>query len=208
MGRQVNQTELSEILGVSDVTIWEWQKQDPPLPMARRGERGQQNLYDTADVIAWMVARAEARARTDKPQDRLARAQAERVELENEKTRGELVPASEVEPVWRERVLTAAAYMVGRASRLAAILEATPSIEQKRQVLKEEDAAFLTKLGVDGARMQAEIDALLEQLSTGEAEAFLRRLSGGHDKPGAAGPGQPSVGAPGAPEAGPAEPVG
>ena len=68
------------------------------------------------------------------------------------------------------------------ASRLAGILEATIGIEAKREVLKKEDADFLTKLGTDGARMQRELAELLEKVSADEAAAFLRRIAT-HDNP-------------------------
>lgn len=205
MGRQVNQGELAEVLGVTTETIRLWQQEATPLPLVRRGEIGEENLYDTATVIAWLVARAENKLRGgEAPKDRLARLQADRVELELAKDRGELVPAGEVAPLWRSRVLAAAAFMAGRHSRLAAVLEATSGIEEKRQLLKEEDAAFLTKLGVDGPRMQAEVDALLDRLSSDEARAFLRRIAGEHDEPGPAGPGGNELGSAGTPKEDPA----
>lgn len=60
MGKIVNQTQLAEILGTSDVTIWQWQKEG--LPIKTRNLRGLSNEYDTAEVIAWLVIRAEKKA--------------------------------------------------------------------------------------------------------------------------------------------------
>jgi phage terminase Nu1 subunit (DNA packaging protein) len=181
MGKRVNQTELAEILGKSDVTIWEWQKDG--LPIAKQGARGAEHEYDTAEVIAWLEQRAAARAgKGESGREREARLRGDLMEIELAQKRNALVPADEVRPLWESRVLAAAFYMTGRHSRLAGILEATPGIEAKRLVLKKEDADFLTKLGVEGERMQVEVDAMLERLAEGEAQAFLRRLSGHDDQ--------------------------
>lgn len=180
MGKIVNQAELAVILGKSDVTIWEWQKQG--LPIAKRRERGLENEYDTAEVIAWLEQRARAE-KGETQRDREARLRGDLMELELAEKRETLVPADQVQPVWENRVLAAAFYMASRHSRLAGMLEATPGIEAKRALLKKEDADFLLKLGVEGERMQSEVDAILEKLAAGEAEAFLRRVAGHDDQP-------------------------
>jgi len=176
MGKIVNQGELSEIMGVSDVSLWEWQKEG--LPILRRGSRGEANEYDTAEVMVWWLEREMRRARIRSPRD-------VGIELDNrmkeialaEKER-QLVPVDQIEPVWRGRVLSAAAFLAGQHSRLAGILEATPGVEAKRQVLRETFAAFLTRMGVDGERMEEELDKLLAQLPVDTVEAFMRRIAG------------------------------
>lgn len=174
----VNQGQLAEILGKTDVTIWEWQGETPPLPILERGAKGEEHKYDTAAVIAWYVDREVRKTSGGSQKDRLARLQGDRIELDLARDRGILVPTDEVRPVWESRVLTAAAFMASRHSRLAAILEATPGLEAKRELLKREDGEFLKKLGVEGGRMQAELEKLLEKVSKTEAEAFLQRIRG------------------------------
>lgn len=188
MGMTVNQTQLAELLGVSDVTIWEWQKLEPPLPMLKQGARGEPNQYDLREVIGWYVARE-----VKKLAPKAAREEREAIELELRQLdlaerKNTLVPAAEVRPLWENRVLTAAAFMAGRHSRLAAMLEAAPGIEAKRELLKKEDANFLTKLGVDGERMQAELEALLARLAAEDASEFLRRIAGDDNKQSTEGP--------------------
>src|SRR5712671_3835692 len=153
----VNQGQLAEILGKTDVTIWEWQQETPPLPILERGAKGEEHKYDTATVIAWCIDREVRKSSGGSQKDRLARLQGDRLELDLARDRGMLVPADEVKPLWESRVLAAAAFMASRASRLAGILEATPGLEAKRDVLKKEDTEFLKKLGVEGERMQAEL---------------------------------------------------
>lgn len=193
MGKIVNQAELAEILGKSDVTIWEWQKEG--LPIAKQGVRGTEHEYDTAAVIAWLEQRAAARAgKTEKPAEREARLRGDVLEIELAQKRGVMVPVTEVEPVWQGRVLAAAGYARSRASHLAGELEASPGLEAKRALLRKSDSVFLTHLGVDGERMQAEVDALLEKVAGGDAEAFLRRISGHDRSPDSAGPGPEGLG--------------
>lgn len=176
MGKIVNQVELSELLEVSTVTLWEWQGQG--LPIQHQGPRGQENAYDVAAVVRWMIEREISRLRLRSPRE-------EGIELDNELKRRALaekdrllVPADQIEPVWRGRVLSAAAFLTGQHSRLAGILEATPGVEAKRTVLREQFALFLTRLGVDGARMQNELEQLLGLLPAETAAAFLARIHG------------------------------
>jgi len=178
MGITVNQARLAEILGRTDVTIWEWQDETPPLPILKRGAKGEEHEYDTAAVIAWWIEREVRKVSGGSQKDRLARLQGDKLELDLARERGVLVPAEEVKPLWDSRVLAAAAFMMARASRLAAILEATPGLEAKREILKKEDAEFLKKLGVEGERMQDELQKLLEKVSATEADAFLQRIRG------------------------------
>ena len=104
MGKAVNQTELAEILGVSDVTLWEWQKNG--LPIEQIGERGTANRYDTAKVIAWRVQQELQRAgKSESQRDREARLRGDMLELELGKERGLLVSVNEVKPTWEARVL-------------------------------------------------------------------------------------------------------
>lgn len=194
MGRKVNKAELEQILGLSHTTLTEYQAEG--LPIEKRGERGQEHEYDTAAVIEWLVNRALVRAGKSKSALELEVLELNVRELRakdalREKT---LVPTDEVRPVWEGRVLAAAAFMRSRASKLAGELEATPGLEAKRDLLRKADAAFLTHLGVEGERMQAAIEALLEKVAAGEADAFLRRISGHDNPPDSARPPEGGVG--------------
>lgn len=202
---RVNKKTLADIMGVSERSLTEWQENEG-LPIATKGLRGQENVYDTEAVIAWQVSRALAKAgKTESQRDREARLRGDKLELELAKERGTLVPADQVGPIWESRVLAAAGFMASRQSRLASILEATPGEAAKREVLKREDADFLNKLGVDGERMQAVVDAVMKKLAAADLSAFLRDL-GGQDndqlsrKPASPEPPPGSVG-----EAGPTE---
>src|SRR5258706_14361418 len=98
MGRIVNQRELSEITGTSQVSLWNWKKEG--MPVVRSGENGQEDQYDTAQVIDWMLAREAAKYKQEGEKDRLARLQGDKIELELAELRGEMIPASKIEPAW------------------------------------------------------------------------------------------------------------
>ncbi len=174
MGQLVNQTELAAILGKSDVTVWEWQKEG--LPIESRGQNGQANQYDTEKVIGWLVAREVLKVQNESQRDRLTRLQADKLEQELLIEKGQLVPVHEVQPIWKSRVLSAAAFLLSTHSRMAALLDASPTVEEKRQVLRHEHSVFLSKLGTNGKEIQAELDAMMEKLGADEAAKFLNRL--------------------------------
>ena len=181
MGKTVNQTELAAIFGRSDVTIWEWQKDG--LPMLAQGANGTQNQYDTEACVAWYVAREVAKVSKETQRDRLARLQADLLELDLAERNNTLVPVDQVEPVWQQRVFAAAAFLLGQPSRLAGILEGTAGMEAKREVLRVEFTEFLSKLGVDGDAMQRDVAAFMEKLSAGDAADLIARLTQRHGPP-------------------------
>lgn len=192
MSKVVNQTELAQIHDVSDVTIWEWQKAG--MPVLDRGERGTANQYDVGATIKWRIAREVEKARGGKSiRDRRDEVALEREEIELARQKEQLVPADQVEPVWKNRVLAGAALMLGRHSRLAGLLEATPGVEAKRQLLRQEDAAFLSKLGVHGESLQGELEALLAKVSKTEADAFIKRIAAYDNQPDTPGGAEPGV---------------
>jgi len=177
VGKIVNQTELAEIFGVSDVTIWDWQGKG--LPILKQGARGEANQYDTTAVIEWRIQAARAESgKGESQRDREARLRGDMLEIEIAKERKVLVSAIDVEPTWTGRVMSAAAYQLSRHSRLASALESAPGVEGKRAVLKKEDEEFLQRLGVDGAEMHRQVQELLNKVSKADADDFLRRIAG------------------------------
>lgn len=77
----VNKRQLSEILGVSERSLTDWQKEG--LPVASYADnRGQANEYESSEVIRWMVQREIERLNKEKPRDRLDRLKADAIELD------------------------------------------------------------------------------------------------------------------------------
>jgi len=173
----VNQSQIADFLGVTEETIR--QKQAEGLPY-EAGAIGTANRYDTARVVEWLIQQALSKAGRSKSALEL-----EALELDVKEKRAKdalrektLVPVQEIEPTWNNRVMTAAAFMLGRHSQLAGDLDAAQSAEARRGILKRSDAEFLEKLGVDASAMQRELEALLCKVSKDEADALLRRITG------------------------------
>jgi phage terminase Nu1 subunit (DNA packaging protein) len=108
--------------------------------------------YDSEACIAWLVQREVAKVQGESPRDRLARLQADEVELKLAERRGLLVAADQVEPMWAAMVGAARSFLRGEVTGLAQLLQHAESEEAKRDLLAETFDEFLRKLsGYDAA---------------------------------------------------------
>ena len=104
MGKLVNQRELADILGVEPNTIRNWRAAGMPA-VSLAGKKGQASQYDTEACISWVHAR-ELGGGDEKVIDRkleearLAKAKADREELDLAEKQGTLLVAAEVEEAW------------------------------------------------------------------------------------------------------------
>lgn len=101
----VNKRGLSDVLGVSERTLTEWQKDG--LPISVKAERGGENQYDTVHVIKWMVDKQVERMKLVSPRDRLDNLRADEIEVRMAKEAGLLVVAAECEQVWASLITSA-----------------------------------------------------------------------------------------------------
>lgn len=145
MGKAVNKAELAEILGMSERTLTTWQE-DAAFPIKRRGERGESNEYDTAEVIDWWLQREIIKIRVENPKDRLARLQSDEIELRLQERRGELIPAAAVEPTWAAYVGAARSYLRSESRGLAESCLAAGDLEKIVDLITETHDEFLLKL--------------------------------------------------------------
>ena len=121
MAKNVNKAELAAIVGVTERTLTTWQKQG--MPIEHEGERGEENAYDTAAVVTWMVARAEAKAkREETPRDRLARRQADLLDMQLAEKRGDSVQAASIKPRLIARVIGARQKLIAMVADIAPAL--------------------------------------------------------------------------------------
>jgi len=164
----VNQTELSAIFGVSEVTVWEWRKAG--MPRLSEGAAGTAHQYDTTACIAWYAERESSRAKRESQKDKLTRLQAELLEIENNERRSRLVPGDEVEPLWSARVFSAAVLLHHEPQRLAELVDAASGIEAKRTILRREFNALLTSLGEHGHAMHDAVHQLVERYAARDRE--------------------------------------
>ena len=132
MAKIVNQTELAEIHGVTDVTIWSWQKEG--MPIAKVNTRGLSNEYDVAATIEWREARAVKKVREESPRDALARAQTKLIEQQLAEKSGALVPIAEIEPGFARMVVNARQRLLQIPGLLQGVIDETQANELRRHL--------------------------------------------------------------------------
>jgi phage terminase Nu1 subunit (DNA packaging protein) len=136
MTKIVNKRDLAAILGVSERSLTSWSKKG--MPIVHEGERGEENQYDTAAVIRWMVEREAMKARqAETPNDRLARRKAEEIELRLAEKRGESIPAGEIGPAWTGFVIASRQALRSMAADLAPALALLEGADPMRDLLEE-----------------------------------------------------------------------
>lgn len=141
--RIVGQEQIADVFGVAPKTIVEWQEQG--MPIAVRGRPGVPSEYDTDACIAWYADREVKKIQAERPQDRLARVQADKIELELMEKRGLLLPADMIEPKLRAAMIAAREMWRNEPSRLAREVPGKP-IKEIEDLLAASYEAFLVKL--------------------------------------------------------------
>ena len=141
--RIIGQEQIADVLGTTPKTIVEWQEQG--LPIAVRGSRGVPSEYSAADCVRWLVEREVKKVRNETPKDRLARLQADRIEMEMAEKRGILLPADQIEPKLRAALVAAREMWRNEPARLAREVPGKP-IKEIEELLAASYEAFLVKL--------------------------------------------------------------
>jgi terminase small subunit / prophage DNA-packing protein len=138
------QERIAEVFGVAPKTIVEWQEQG--FPVAVRGGPGVPSQYSSQDCVAWLVQREVRKVQgNETTTDRLKRVQAERIEMDMAKDRGQLLPADQIEPLWAASVLKAREHLLSQPPRLASILIGMEKVDVEN-ILRAEFETFLRKL--------------------------------------------------------------
>ena len=137
--RIVGQEQVAAMFGVAPKTIVEWQEQG--LPIALRGSPGIPSEYESDACINWMVEREVKKVQAERPQDRLARVQADKIEMENAERRGLLIPADQLEPKLIAAFTTARETWIDAVPRLAR--ELPGDLKSRETMLQSEFETFL-----------------------------------------------------------------
>lgn len=109
--------EYAEIRGRDK--SWVSQQIQAGMPAKQVGKRKPEYQIDTAKAIQWEIDRFKADVKPGSQRERLAKAQADKVELENARRRGELILASVVAHVLSSLGADLAARHDGLAGRVA-----------------------------------------------------------------------------------------
>lgn len=145
MAKLVNKRDLSEIVGVSERSFTEWQK-DPTFPFEVNGGRGSENVYDTAKVIKWMIDREILRRAGESPRDRLDRLKADVVEVDLAERLGQLAPAALFERAWADHVVAAKTELMSLPLRLVGEIHALHSVTIDPDLIQSRIEEALSKL--------------------------------------------------------------
>ena len=134
---------IADVFGVSVKTIHEWH--DQGLPIASRGSPGKPSEYDTLACINWRVDREVGKVMSERQQDRLARVQADKIEMENAERRRVLIPADQLEPKLRAAMVAARELWRNEPARLAREVPGKP-IKDIEELLAVAFDDFLVEL--------------------------------------------------------------
>lgn len=105
---RLNQQQAALLIGVTSRTLRDWA--DAP--------RNRDGTYHGPDLVQWLIARRGADAEFDDQRQRLAAAQAEKVEHENALRRGEMARMQDVERHWSGAIGAARAKILGVPTKL------------------------------------------------------------------------------------------
>jgi len=145
MGKRVNKRELAEIFGISERSFTTYQK-DPSFPVAKAGQRGQANEYDTQDVHEWLVERAVSGAKHENSRERLDRIKGDREELALAKDLEELVPAALVGARLEQVVLAIRTGVLTGNPKLKTEIDTLYDVDLDIELLNEHSRSILRQL--------------------------------------------------------------
>lgn len=125
------------------------------MPTQKAVRRGQSNQYDTEVIIKWLIAREVGKfdlAEMDKEKLRVMKLQGDKLDLEVEQLKGNLIESEEVELFLASILLNFRAKILGIAPRLAVQLvgKKAPEIEGLLKACHHEALAELAKLPLYG----------------------------------------------------------
>jgi phage terminase Nu1 subunit (DNA packaging protein) len=141
--RIVGQESIAAVFGVAPKTVVEWQ--EAGFPIALRGGPGVASEYETESCINWLVDREVKKVQVERPQDRLARVQADKIEMENLERRGTLILAEQLEPKLRAAAVAAREFWRNEPTRLAREVPGKP-IREIEELLAVAFDEFLRRL--------------------------------------------------------------
>ena len=106
---KLNQQQAAFVLGVTARSLRDW----PDAPRAADG------TYNAQKLVEWYVAKlSQNEEGFDSQRERLAAAQAEKVETENRLRRAELADMSEVATAWQDHIIAAKSKLLSMPAKL------------------------------------------------------------------------------------------
>ena len=160
----VNRKQLSDIFGVAERTIYNWQN-SKGLPVKLSGKRGTSNVYDTKDCIEWKV-QSEIEKLCENPidgyfnydteRDRLTHHQANVESLKEQQLASHLLPCDIVVRTWQGMVANIKARLLSMPAKLAPVLLNCSDLQDVEASIKQQVYESLTELSRCGLPREAE----------------------------------------------------
>ncbi len=147
----VNKRKLAEVFGVAEETITNWMKAGMPVLTQRRGSGG--NEYETADCIRWQFLRetgGDDALDLNQERARLAKAQADRAELDAAELKGEMVRYEELSPHWVARGAAMRARLLTMSTKIAPRVRVAISDAEAATLIDVEILEALAEISGDG----------------------------------------------------------
>jgi phage terminase Nu1 subunit (DNA packaging protein) len=137
MGESVSGSKLAKIIGFSRQTIIKWTREG--MPVKKAGGKGKETVYDTAEVISWLVGRgASAKDPGLVPiRRRLLEIEANRREIHLARERGESVDIGDVLKTWTSRIQGCRGRLLGLPSRIAPEIVGCNSIAEVHALIQQ-----------------------------------------------------------------------
>lgn len=134
----VTLSQFAKLIGTSAQTVTNWRREG--MPCTGGGRHGAAARVDLEQALPWVVARRDSRP--DSERERLAHEQADKVALENARTRGELVDAGMVDSTFAKFAAEIHAQHQTITNRCAHEFASLADPQRIRERLREEFAAM------------------------------------------------------------------
>lgn len=146
MGKKVTKAELAEIVGRDERTLSRWQNDGMPVDEFGLG-RGNENQYDTEDVISWLMQQAALNGKKESAKDRLDRLRGDQVELAMAKDLEEVVVPDELIANFEAMVSAAKVELLNTfPENLASELSTRYGVDVDEQLIRDPIDAVLREL--------------------------------------------------------------
>lgn len=134
----VNKRKLAEIVGCTEETLTQWQKQGMPILLSRLGREG--NQYETTAVLSWLEARRQSDAPPtdyDTERTRKVKLEADILALQKAQLEGRLIPADKAEQAWAALVAAFRSRMLSIPSKCAPPIAGLESFIEVERLLSD-----------------------------------------------------------------------
>lgn len=138
---RVNRTQLADVIGKTDKTVQVWL--DEGMPRVSTTGQGGESVFDTAEVIRWMIAR-ECGAKDENgnvivleaERARLTKEQADKTAMQNEVMRGNLLDGRAVAEHWGTVIVNAKTRLLSIPTKAAPMLLGAKTMPQAREIVE------------------------------------------------------------------------